>query len=184
MALSQADFPSAHRYVLYFLKRMLEEWEEALEQRPADVRRSLQGKVDSATQKQTRESLRPLFLLLKAQSVDADILQRTAAIAEHCREGAWSKADEAYLTMAIGNAPWPMGVTMVGIPRAQRTREDIQRPRGARPQRRDGAEIHSGHQAPRHILQGTLPQRMGAHAAHSSRTWRQGRGEGQSQQQR
>lgn len=25
------------------------------------------------------------------------------------------KANDAYLQMAIGNAPWPMGVTMVGI---------------------------------------------------------------------
>ena len=115
VSLSLSDFPTPHRFIVYFLKRMLSEWEAELEQRPADVRRSLQGKVDSATQKQTRESMRPLFTLLKAQQVDADILTHTLAIVQACMRGQWKEADESYLTMAIGNAPWPMGVTMVGI---------------------------------------------------------------------
>ena len=113
--LTLSDFPSPHRFIVYFLKRLLAEWEAELEQRPAEVRRSLQGKVESATQKQTREAMRPLFTLLKAQQVDADILTHTLAIVQHCTTGRWKEADEAYLTLAIGNAPWPMGVTMVGI---------------------------------------------------------------------
>lgn len=33
----------------------------------------------------------------------------------HCLNGDYVKANDAYLQMAIGNAPWPIGVTMVGI---------------------------------------------------------------------
>jgi pre-mRNA-splicing factor 18 len=31
------------------------------------------------------------------------------------KEKNYRAANEIYLTLAIGNAPWPMGVTMVGI---------------------------------------------------------------------
>lgn len=29
--------------------------------------------------------------------------------------GEFMRADDAYLRLSIGNSPWPMGVTMVGI---------------------------------------------------------------------
>jgi pre-mRNA-splicing factor 18 len=38
--------------------------------------------------------------------------------------GETSQANDAYLQMAIGNAPWPIGVTMVGI-HARTGREKI-----------------------------------------------------------
>ena len=115
VALSLADFPSPHGFILYFFKRMLAEWEAELEARPPHVKRSLQGKVASATQKQTRQYMRPLFTLLRHQQLDADILQHALSIVQHSAAGRYREADEAYLTLAIGNAPWPMGVTMVGI---------------------------------------------------------------------
>ncbi len=33
----------------------------------------------------------------------------------NCEEREYVKANSAYLGMAIGNAPWPMGVTAVGM---------------------------------------------------------------------
>ena len=36
-------------------------------------------------------------------------------IVTHCRNRNYTKANEAYMVLAIGNAAWPMGVTMVGI---------------------------------------------------------------------
>ena len=39
-------------------------------------------------------------------------------------EFTFSQANDAYLEMAIGNAPWPIGVTMVGI-HARTGREKI-----------------------------------------------------------
>ena len=115
VTLSLSDFPSPHSYILYFFKRCLSEWEQQLDSRPTDVKRTLQGKVASATQKQTRSYLKPLFLLLKAQQIDTDILQHLLLIAQHCQQGRYGQAEEVYLRLAIGTAPWPMGVTMVGI---------------------------------------------------------------------
>lgn len=126
-------------------QRMLRLWEKDLNDRPEDERRSTQGKYAAATQMQTRKNLKPLFKLLKAkvsrlvvrgspllmnqlvlirmscclvfrlQNVPSDILGHLTKIVDFCRERNYVKANESYLEMAIGNAAWPMGVTMVGI---------------------------------------------------------------------
>lgn len=46
---------------------MLREWEEALDERPEEVKRSGQGKRAAAMQKQTADYLRPLFKQLKSR---------------------------------------------------------------------------------------------------------------------
>ncbi|XP_065777215.1 pre-mRNA-splicing factor 18 isoform X4 [Muntiacus reevesi] len=83
-----------------FLKFLLGVWAKELNAREDYVKRSVQGKLNSATQKQTESYLRPLFRKLR------------------------KRANDAYLQMAIGNAPWPIGVTMVGI-HARTGREKI-----------------------------------------------------------
>ena len=115
VTLSLSDFASPNAFILYFFKRCLSEWEQQLDARPTDVKRTLQGKVASATQKQTRSYLKPLFLLLKAQQLDSDIRSHLLSITQHCMAGQYKAAEEVYLRLAIGTAPWPMGVTMVGI---------------------------------------------------------------------
>ncbi|XP_062347664.1 pre-mRNA-splicing factor 18 isoform X3 [Cinclus cinclus] len=83
-----------------FLKFLLGVWAKELNAREDYVKRGVQGKLNSATQKQTESYLRPLFRKLR------------------------KRANDAYLQMAIGNAPWPIGVTMVGI-HARTGREKI-----------------------------------------------------------
>ena len=77
----------------------------------------------SAVQKQTRAFIKPLFKLLKTRTTSADILSAAEKMATACLMREYGKAQESYLTMAIGNAAWPMGVTMVSIhERAGRTK--------------------------------------------------------------
>lgn len=121
--LRRGDFDSAEEFILYFFKRMLAEWEAELDARPKEVRVSERGKMASATQKQTRQFIRPLFKLLKTRTTSADILKACEKMVTACLERNYNLANEAYLTMAIGNAAWPMGVTMVSIhERAGRTK--------------------------------------------------------------
>ncbi|XP_051830224.1 pre-mRNA-splicing factor 18-like [Antechinus flavipes] len=87
-------------FITRFLKFLLGVWTQELQAREEHVKCSAQGKLNSAAQKQTESYLRPLFRKLQ------------------------KKANEAYLQMAIGNAPWPIGVTMVGI-HARTGREKI-----------------------------------------------------------
>jgi pre-mRNA-splicing factor 18 len=85
---------------------------------------STQGKISSATYTQTQSYLRPLLKQLKSNKVAEDILKHLIIITKFLLERNYVKANDAYLQMAIGNAPWPIGVTMVGI-HARTGREKI-----------------------------------------------------------
>ncbi|XP_078010856.1 pre-mRNA-splicing factor 18 isoform X2 [Phascolarctos cinereus] len=107
-----------------FLKFLLGVWAKELNAREDYVKRSVQGKLNSATQKQTESYLRPLFRKLRKRTLPADIKESITDIIKFMLQREYVKANDAYLQMAIGNAPWPIGVTMVGI-HARTGREKI-----------------------------------------------------------
>lgn len=109
------EFVFVEEYVAFFFKRIMYLWEKELEARPDEVKRSTRGKVAAATQKQTRQYLKPLLKQLKNRKVDPGILDNCVGIVNNCRQLEYVRANDCYLRMAIGNAAWPMGVTMVGI---------------------------------------------------------------------
>jgi pre-mRNA-splicing factor 18 len=109
------EFKRVEDYITFFFKRVLLLWEEELNERPDDEKKSGKGKVASATQKQTRSYLATLFSELKRGTCPKDVVVNTDKIVNNCIIREYVKANEAYLKMAIGNAAWPMGVTMVGI---------------------------------------------------------------------
>lgn len=112
---TRESFDTAEDFIVFFFKRMLLMWEEELAARPADEKASSKGKDASALQKQTRQYLHPFFKQLKARECPKDVVKNSEVIVARCIEQEYVKASEAYLKMAIGNAAWPMGVTMVGI---------------------------------------------------------------------
>ena len=59
--------------------------------------------------------LNPLIKLLGKEKVNTEILNGLYLIAQYCLMKEYVKAHDKYLELAIGNAPWPMGVTSVGI---------------------------------------------------------------------
>lgn len=65
--------------------------------------------------KQCKEHLGPFFKLLKKQSLPDDILSSLATICSLMQRREYVRANDVYLKLAIGNAPWPIGVTAVGI---------------------------------------------------------------------
>nr|XP_033813749.1 pre-mRNA-splicing factor 18 isoform X1 [Geotrypetes seraphini] len=106
------------------LKFLLGVWAKDLNGRENYVKRSVQGKLASATHKQTESYLRPLFRKLRKRTLPADIKESITDIIQFMLQREYVKANDAYLQMAIGNAPWPIGVTMVGI-HARTGREKI-----------------------------------------------------------
>ncbi|VDL86897.1 unnamed protein product [Schistocephalus solidus] len=78
-------------HVLRYLKFLLSLWGTTLNERSKEEKLTFQGKIASATYNQTLEYIKPLFKRLK------------------------TKANDAFLELAIGNAPWPLGVTSHGI---------------------------------------------------------------------
>ena len=101
--------------ILYLFQKLLREWETELNERSDSVKRTANGKVATATFKQTVRNIRPLFKILRKKSIARDILNPLFEIVKNMRMREYVAANKCYLTLAIGNAPWPMGVTMVGI---------------------------------------------------------------------
>ncbi|EIW84134.1 Prp18-domain-containing protein [Coniophora puteana RWD-64-598 SS2] len=113
--LIKTDPDKLYPLVYYALKRTLKEWEEAMDERPEHVKRTHQGKLAAATQVQSAEYLKPLFKTLRQRALPPDMLARIAEIVHHMQKRQYQRANDAYLRLSIGNAPWPIGVTMVGI---------------------------------------------------------------------
>ncbi|KAH9178356.1 hypothetical protein EDB89DRAFT_2181419 [Lactarius sanguifluus] len=100
MALIKTDPDKLYPIIYYALKRVLKEWGESMAERPEHVKRTTQGKLAAATQ---------------GASIPGDMLPRLAEIVHHMQKRQYQRANDAYLRLSIGNAPWPIGVTMVGI---------------------------------------------------------------------
>jgi len=115
LGLVKSDPDKLYPIIYYALKRTLKEWEEAMDERPEHIKRSTQGKLAAATQVQSAEYLKPLFRTLRSRSLPPDVLARMAEIVHYMQKRQYQKANDSYLRLSIGNAPWPIGVTMVGI---------------------------------------------------------------------
>lgn len=69
----------------------------------------------SANQQQSQKDLQVFFNLLKKKTMKSGILEGVSKITYYCQRREYIKANDAYLQLSIGNAAWPIGVTMVGI---------------------------------------------------------------------
>jgi len=98
-----------------FVEMMLTQWGVKLNARTDQDKMCVMGKRHSATYNQTRCYLKPLNKLLRKRTLSIDILDSLVEIVQCCLCRNYLKATDSYLQMAIGNAPWPIGVTMVGI---------------------------------------------------------------------
>ncbi|KAF5382060.1 hypothetical protein D9615_004222 [Tricholomella constricta] len=115
LGLIKSDPDKLYPIIYFALKRTLKEWGEAMDERPDHIKRTTQGKLAAATQVQSAEYLKPLFKTLRSRSLPSDMLARMAEIVHHMQKRQYQRANDSYLRLSIGNAPWPIGVTMVGI---------------------------------------------------------------------
>ncbi|THH28234.1 hypothetical protein EUX98_g5947 [Antrodiella citrinella] len=115
LTLVKSDPGKLYPIIYYAMKRALKDWEEWMDDRPDSVKHTTQGRMAAATQRQSAEYLKPLFKLLRSRSLPADMLARIAEIVHYMQKRQYQRANDSYLRLSIGNAPWPIGVTMVGI---------------------------------------------------------------------
>jgi pre-mRNA-splicing factor 18 len=118
------DISQDCKIICKFLKFLLGLWGKNLNSRQDKDKTSTQGKRESATYTQTQTYLKPLFKQLDGNKIAEDIFKHLVLIVKYLLERDYVKANDAYLQMAIGNSPWPIGVTMVGI-HARTGREKI-----------------------------------------------------------
>jgi len=122
--LGQGDKDKDHEIILRYFKFVLKKWGEVLNERATEEKRTTKGKMESAKHSQTVSYLMPLFKKLKNKDIDEGLLESIVEIVQKMMDRNYIRANDTYLEMAIGNAPWPIGVTMVGI-HARTGREKI-----------------------------------------------------------
>ncbi|KAH0548577.1 hypothetical protein GP486_007880 [Trichoglossum hirsutum] len=104
-----------YRQLASYFTLILTEWEIALAQRPENVKASFQGKQAYTAMVQARENMRPLFRRFEKGDLEAGVLAPVVDIVRAAQERRYVDANDGYLTLSIGKAAWPIGVTMVGI---------------------------------------------------------------------
>jgi len=101
--------------LLSYLKRKMAEWESDLESRPDDFKRSGDGKQAMLQYRTTAKSFLVLYERIEQRSLADDIKASLWLMVKSLKERNYLHAQEIYVRLAIGNAPWPIGVTSVGI---------------------------------------------------------------------
>lgn len=110
--------------IFKFLRFILESWGKELNARPIEEKTSQEGKTIAARYTSTRANLKPLFKLLRTSKISRDVLRQLKLIAKDLVNKNYKDATSHYIEMSVGNAAWPIGVTMVGI-HARTGREKI-----------------------------------------------------------
>ncbi|KAG4067237.1 hypothetical protein HA402_000228 [Bradysia odoriphaga] len=113
-----------HMVISTFLEFILKMWHTQVNSYSQSERMSTNVKIARATCAQTKVYMKPLLRKLKKKTLPEDILDSLTDITKRLLNRNYIKASDAYLQMAIGNSPWPIGVTMVGI-HARTGREKI-----------------------------------------------------------
>jgi pre-mRNA-splicing factor 18 len=116
--------------IVRFLKSLLEEWQREVDANVArDERwgRTESGRQSAANVRLCAQHLKPLFRKCAKRRLPADLERALFLVVKRMRARDYRAAADAYVGVAIGNAAWPIGVTMVGIhERSARTKINAQ----------------------------------------------------------
>ena len=103
--------------ILYTFRFLQIAWGMELNLRRTFVqKKSPAGKAQTAVYKATEESLDPLFTKLRNHNLSTDIAEHLADMTR-CMlvDRNYVTATDCYMRLAIGNSPWPLGITMTQI---------------------------------------------------------------------
>eukprot|EP01038_Epipyxis_sp_PR26KG_P004864 gene4864-6815_t len=112
---SEMTHLSKEKIIYKFFRSIIKQWELDLNTRENHEKLTAKGKMETKTQKQCKDYIRPLFKMCKNQTVPFDILQKISEMVKFCEDGNFRLANDIYISTAIGNSAWPIGLTMVGI---------------------------------------------------------------------
>jgi len=105
----KGDSDSDVKIVSEFIRFMMTKWAGNLSERSEGEKSSVMGKRETTIYTQTRAYLKPLLRLLKKQTVTDDVLDSLVKMVVLCLQREYIFSHEAYMEMAVGNAPWPIG---------------------------------------------------------------------------
>ncbi|KFY85431.1 hypothetical protein V500_08432 [Pseudogymnoascus sp. VKM F-4518 (FW-2643)] len=102
-----------YRQLASYFTMVLKEWEDALLRE--DKRDTFASKAAYNAMAQSKQNMTPLFRKFEKGDLDVGILEPVVEIVKAAQERRYVDANDGYLTLSIGKAAWPIGVTMVGI---------------------------------------------------------------------
>ena len=116
--------------IVRFLKSLLEEWQREVDANVARDEhwgRTESGRQSAANVRLCAQHLKPLFRKCAKRKLPEDLERALFLVVKRMRARDYRAAADAYVGVAIGNAAWPIGVTMVGIhERSARTKINAQ----------------------------------------------------------
>jgi len=111
----KSDPDLVYRQLDAWFKLVMREWKKALDERPMSVKESYLGKKAADAMKQADEYMKPLFKHFRQKDLRPNVYEKVCEIVIEAQNRRYVKANDVYLKLSIGNAAWPIGVTMVGI---------------------------------------------------------------------
>lgn len=101
--------------VYIWILKMMQEWKYDLGSKPVGWDRTLEGKSQTQVYTECKRVFWNLYDLLAKHTCNETILRKIYHLAHYCWIKEYKLALDNYMDLSIGNAPWPIGVTMVGI---------------------------------------------------------------------
>ena len=97
------------------IQNWMQEWANELARRAPEERMTAAGKQADVRYKETKEYFRPLHARLQKKTIDTELLAGLKLITDAMKERNYLHAYKIYMGVAIGNSPWPIGVTHIGL---------------------------------------------------------------------
>uniref|UniRef100_A0A7S0QTU4 Pre-mRNA-splicing factor 18 n=1 Tax=Pyramimonas obovata TaxID=1411642 RepID=A0A7S0QTU4_9CHLO len=101
--------------ITVFFKHITDEWGLEIEKMDESYLFSMEGKLLRATYDFSVKNLKLLYRQLRQGTCPEDLQRGLWLVVEAMKRRDYREAMDVYLRISIGNAPWPIGVTMVGI---------------------------------------------------------------------
>lgn len=106
---------TADQKIMNAINGWMKEWEDDLAMRPESVKRSMVGAQASTIFEQTKKFFQPLHKSLRRGDMHPEVRLGLHMMVQSMKERNYLQAYDIYMRISIGNAPWPIGVTSVGI---------------------------------------------------------------------
>jgi len=113
--LRRGDHKHDEMVISEWIKVIMTMWGHELNFRHEDEKMTVKGRMDAATFTQTKGYVKPLLKMLRKNQLTDDIRDSLSNMVRYIMTRDYIRANEKYMEMAIGNAPWPIGVTNAGI---------------------------------------------------------------------
>lgn len=111
------EFPDICDEVYLWMNKVLRDWGQEIQNKYHDekLKNEISFKKIYEIYEETLSDMKGFERVLKKRSGDVDMVTSIYHIMNCCLVREYIEANDKYIELSIGNAPWPMGVAMLGI---------------------------------------------------------------------